>query len=364
MGRGARPAGRPARRDAGLLIAAYGQPLYDFEYGNPMPRHARGAGLQGFGRGARSRSPDERWSAASSGPTRGKPADLLFFAGGGGSVRGYAYRSIGVDTFDTRRRGFDRRRRRRPRRSLGRGAVPLQRALRRGRLRGHGLVTETGSGGESNFKVGTGPGVRFYTAIGVLRADLATPVTPRDARLALYIGSGRRFERSWPSSACSCSSRSPRGPGGRRPTSDNGFLINLLEHRLSSPTRQIRLSGVTGALSSRARIAKVTISDPGGVWLAIDNVELDWSRLALLRGRVASTGWAPSASSGRGAPGGAAAGAAASAGRGDAVRAAGAAGLDQTSRSSRSPTSFRRAGARAGGDASRSAARSTSRAAC
>jgi translocation and assembly module TamB len=69
--------------------------------------------------------------------------------------------------------------------------------------------------------------------------------------------------------------------------SDNGFLLNLLENRLSSPGRQIRLQGVTGALSSRARIERVTISDAEGAWLEIDTVELDWSRLALLRGRVA-----------------------------------------------------------------------------
>ncbi len=68
--------------------------------------------------------------------------------------------------------------------------------------------------------------------------------------------------------------------------SDNGFLVNLLENQLSTPTRQIRLSGVSGALSSRARIAQITISDPDGVWLQIDDAELDWSRLALLRGRV------------------------------------------------------------------------------
>ncbi len=49
---------------------------------------------------------------------------------------------------------------------------------------------------------------------------------------------------------------------------------------------RIRLSGVSGALSSQARIEKVTIADTQGVWLEIDNVELDWSRLALLRGRV------------------------------------------------------------------------------
>jgi translocation and assembly module TamB len=67
---------------------------------------------------------------------------------------------------------------------------------------------------------------------------------------------------------------------------DNGFLLNLLERQLSTPERQIRLSGVSGALSSRARIARITISDRQGPWLEIENAEIDWTRLALLRGRV------------------------------------------------------------------------------
>jgi translocation and assembly module TamB len=67
---------------------------------------------------------------------------------------------------------------------------------------------------------------------------------------------------------------------------DNGFLVNLLENRLSTPGRQIRLHGISGALSSQARIDRITVSDARGVWLEIDNVEIDWSRLALLRGRV------------------------------------------------------------------------------
>ena len=70
-----------------------------------------------------------------------------------------------------------------------------------------------------------------------------------------------------------------------QPDSDNGFLLNLLENRLSAPGRQIRLSGVSGALSSRARIARITISDDKGPWLQVDNAQLDWSRLALLRHR-------------------------------------------------------------------------------
>jgi translocation and assembly module TamB len=69
-------------------------------------------------------------------------------------------------------------------------------------------------------------------------------------------------------------------------TSDNGFLINLLENQLSAPGRQIRLRGVTGALSSQARIEAITISDDRGPWLEVDNVTLDWNRLQLILGRV------------------------------------------------------------------------------
>ena len=68
--------------------------------------------------------------------------------------------------------------------------------------------------------------------------------------------------------------------------SDNGFLINFLQTKISGPGRQISLSGVEGALSSQAKIGKITVSDDKGPWLEIDNVELDWNRLALLRGRV------------------------------------------------------------------------------
>ena len=46
------------------------------------------------------------------------------------------------------------------------------------------------------------------------------------------------------------------------------------------------MSGVSGALSSQARIARITVSDAQGPWLQIENAEVDWNRLALLRGRV------------------------------------------------------------------------------
>ncbi len=76
-------------------------------------------------------------------------------------------------------------------------------------------------------------------------------------------------------------------PGGDdAATDDNGFILNLIQNQLSAPGRQIRLSGVTGALSSSARIGEITISDDQGVWLRIEEAQIDWSRAALLLGRV------------------------------------------------------------------------------
>ncbi|MBD3624802.1 MAG: hypothetical protein HUJ24_05370, partial [Rhodobacteraceae bacterium] len=67
---------------------------------------------------------------------------------------------------------------------------------------------------------------------------------------------------------------------------DNGFIINLLERQLSTESRKIRLSGVNGLLSSEAQVDLITISDQDGVWLRIEDSRVDWSRAALLRGRV------------------------------------------------------------------------------
>nr|MBA3325073.1 translocation/assembly module TamB [Paracoccaceae bacterium] len=75
-------------------------------------------------------------------------------------------------------------------------------------------------------------------------------------------------------------------PGGGDGPDDNGFIIDFLQNRISAPGRQIRLEGVSGALSSRARIAGLTVSDERGVWLRLEGVEIDWSRRQLLLRRV------------------------------------------------------------------------------
>ena len=67
---------------------------------------------------------------------------------------------------------------------------------------------------------------------------------------------------------------------------DNGFIINLLQDQLSTESRKIRLSGISGLLSSQATVQRITISDQEGVWLLIENASVDWNRSALFSGRV------------------------------------------------------------------------------
>ena len=65
-----------------------------------------------------------------------------------------------------------------------------------------------------------------------------------------------------------------------------GFLENMIESRLSSDGFQVRVRGFEGALSSRATVAQIQISDEDGPWLTVNDAVLDWNRSALLRGRL------------------------------------------------------------------------------
>lgn len=123
------------------------------------------------------------------------PPDMLFFAGGGGSIRGYAYRSIGVPFTNSEGVTFT---------AGGRGIVEASGEVRYRFLDNWGAVAFVDTGfvtadptlsGDSDFKTGTGLGVRYYTPIGVLRGDIATPLEPEagDSRIALYIGIGQAF---------------------------------------------------------------------------------------------------------------------------------------------------------------------------
>ncbi|WP_242533874.1 translocation/assembly module TamB domain-containing protein [Salipiger bermudensis] len=63
-------------------------------------------------------------------------------------------------------------------------------------------------------------------------------------------------------------------------------LERLIENALSGDGMDVTVRGFRGALSSQATMERLTIADDQGIWLTLENAELDWSRLALLRGRL------------------------------------------------------------------------------
>ena len=67
---------------------------------------------------------------------------------------------------------------------------------------------------------------------------------------------------------------------------EKSYLEALLESTLSSPDMMVSVTGLEGAFSSSAKVAKINISDSDGVWLSIESAELDWTRSALLQKQV------------------------------------------------------------------------------
>jgi translocation and assembly module TamB len=67
---------------------------------------------------------------------------------------------------------------------------------------------------------------------------------------------------------------------------DRTRIERFLENQLSDGARQVSIQGFRGALSSTAEMDRLTIADAEGVWLILEGAELNWSRAALLRGRL------------------------------------------------------------------------------
>ena len=119
------------------------------------------------------------------------PEDRLLYAGGGGSVRGYEFRSISPEDEDGDPIGG---------RSLVEGSVELRYRF----LDDYGIVPffDAGTVTEHTFpsfdeklQYAAGLGFRYYSPIGPIRADVAVPLNPReeDDPVAFYISIGQAF---------------------------------------------------------------------------------------------------------------------------------------------------------------------------
>ena len=126
------------------------------------------------------------------GSSRGDiPANLRFYAGGGGSVRGYAFRTVGPLDSDDEPIG-------------GRSVVELGVEARIKITDTIGIVPfldagqvyETPWPQGDNLLYAAGLGLRYYTGFGPLRVDLATPLNRRkgvDRIYQFYISIGQAF---------------------------------------------------------------------------------------------------------------------------------------------------------------------------
>jgi translocation and assembly module TamA len=124
------------------------------------------------------------------GADREVPLDKRFYAGGGGSVRGYGFQRIGPRDANGRPVGGS---------SLVEGSAELRQRVR-GNIGVVGFI-DAGSVGEfeapdfSDLRIGAGLGLRYATAIGPLRLDVGVPLNrePGDSRYGIYVGLGQSF---------------------------------------------------------------------------------------------------------------------------------------------------------------------------
>ena len=119
------------------------------------------------------------------------PPDQRFYGGGSATVRGYAYQSIGPTCPGTTD----------PEGGTALAAGTVEWRQRIGRSFGMALfadagkVTATLRPTTGTFSVGVGAGVRYYTAIGPIRLDVAVPTQrpPGALGFQLYLGLGQVF---------------------------------------------------------------------------------------------------------------------------------------------------------------------------
>lgn len=124
------------------------------------------------------------------------PRDYLFFSGGGGSVRGQPYESLGVREIPGPDGGI---------KTGGMSIVSLSAETRFQVREKIGLVafadygkvwTESTFSGGANWHAGAGAGVRYDTPIGPLRFDVAAPIdgdTETGDGVQVYLGLGQAF---------------------------------------------------------------------------------------------------------------------------------------------------------------------------
>ena len=154
---------------------------------------ATGSTYQSFGAAKRfTLAGRVRASVATGERTEDIPANRRFYAGGAGSIRGFDFREVGPLDSSGDPIG-------------GRSRLELGLELRTKVTRDIGLVPFIEGGNvydeaypdfSGKLRWGAGLGLRYFTAIGPLRFDIATPLNPRkgvDGNIEFYISLGQAF---------------------------------------------------------------------------------------------------------------------------------------------------------------------------
>lgn len=120
------------------------------------------------------------------------PRDFLFYSGGGGTVRGLPYQSLGVVSNGVRSggQGFAG--------LSGEARFRINTSFSVAAFADAGYVSENAFSGASDWHAGAGAGLRYITPVGPLRLDLAVPVQrnadmPSSRSLHIYVGIGQAF---------------------------------------------------------------------------------------------------------------------------------------------------------------------------
>ncbi len=169
------------------------EPFYEIKNGSFSTKFtAEGRGYYGFGENDRVVLAGRlKVGSIVGADMKDLPPDKVFFAGGGGSVRGYAYRSIGVKKPGDVVIG-------------GRSLVEMSGEVRTKVTDSIGVVgfVDGGYVGEEtypdfaeNLRLGAGAGLRYDTSLGPIRFDVAVPLnrSKGDSSFAFYVGIGQAF---------------------------------------------------------------------------------------------------------------------------------------------------------------------------
>jgi len=122
----------------------------------------------------------------------GVPPDKQFYAGGGGSIRGFTYQSAGPrDAYNNPIGGS----------SLVESSLEFRQRIGKS----FGAVVFVDAGGaysdtlpdfsQMTPRIGTGAGIRYYTSFGPIRLDVGLPLNPRegDSPFGVYVSIGQAF---------------------------------------------------------------------------------------------------------------------------------------------------------------------------